>query len=107
VARRLYHPQVRRCGPRWSNWRRRHRITIGPLFWHAFFLAHKTSRFLGNIRDAFKKHPDLPNLLLDDFFAKAITGCQESWRRVVAESALHGIPTPAFSTALAFYDGYR
>lgn len=65
------------------------------------------SVFLGNIRDAFKKNPELPNLLLDDFFAKAIIDCQESWRRVVSEAALHGIPTPAFSTALAFYDGYR
>ena len=65
------------------------------------------SAFLGNIRDAFKKNPDLTNLLLDDFFADAITRCQASWRRVVAKAVELGIPTPAFSTALAFYDGYR
>jgi len=65
------------------------------------------SVFLGNIRDAFKKNPDLSNLLLDDFFKKAIHKCQDSWRRVVSQGVLVGIPTPAFSTALAFYDGYR
>jgi 6-phosphogluconate dehydrogenase len=65
------------------------------------------SVFLGNIRDAFKKNPDLTNLLMDDFFADALARCQANWRKVVAQGALLGIPTPAFSTALAFYDGYR
>eukprot|EP00049_Salpingoeca_infusionum_P025283 m.18444 g.18444 ORF g.18444 m.18444 type:complete len:484 (-) comp7863_c1_seq1:163-1614(-) len=65
------------------------------------------SVFLGNIRDAFQKNPELPNLLLDDFFAEAIQRCQASWRKVVAQAVMLGIPTPAFSTALAFYDGYR
>lgn len=65
------------------------------------------SVFLGNIRDAFLKDPALPNLLLDDFFASAIMKCQDSWRKVVSEGALHGIPTPCFSTALSFFDGYR
>lgn len=65
------------------------------------------SVFLGNIKAAFDKKPDLSNLLLDDFFLKAIHDCQDSWRKVVAESVLLGVPTPAFSTALAFYDGFR
>ncbi|XP_052285791.1 6-phosphogluconate dehydrogenase, decarboxylating-like isoform X2 [Dreissena polymorpha] len=65
------------------------------------------SRFLGNIKHAFDKHPDLSNLLLDDFFKTEIQRCQAAWRNVVSTAVLHGIPTPAFSTALAFYDGYR
>eukprot|EP00794_Sanderia_malayensis_P015443 gene15443-17021_t len=65
------------------------------------------SRFLGNIKEAFEKKSDLTNLLLDDFFKTEINKCQESWRKVVASGAMLGVPTPAFSTALAFYDGYR
>jgi 6-phosphogluconate dehydrogenase len=65
------------------------------------------SAFLGNIRDAFQKNPELSNLLLDDFFASALERCQASWRKVVSQAVLLGIPTPCFSTALAFYDGYR
>jgi 6-phosphogluconate dehydrogenase len=65
------------------------------------------SRFLGKIRDAFAKDPGLRNLLVDDFFKQAIDRCQPSWRRVVARAAEMGIPLPAMSSALAFYDGYR
>jgi 6-phosphogluconate dehydrogenase len=65
------------------------------------------SAFLGEIKKAFDKHPKLSNLLLDPFFKKAIKDCQRSWRNVVAMAAKKGIPVPAFSTALAFYDGYR
>lgn len=65
------------------------------------------SRFLGNIKQAFVKNPDLANLLLDDFFKGEILKCQTGWRQVVSTAVLQGIPTPAFSTALAFYDGYR
>ena len=65
------------------------------------------SRFLGNIKDAFVKDPELSNLLLDEFFKKEIQKCQAGWRRVVSTAVTHGVPTPAFSTALAFYDGYR
>ncbi len=65
------------------------------------------SRFLGKIKEAFDKNPQLGNLLLDDFFHAAIDQAQDSWRRVVSHGALLGIPTPTFSTALAFYDGYR
>jgi len=65
------------------------------------------SRFLGNIKAAFDKNPALDNLLLDDFFRDAIHKCQASWRKVVSQAILQGVPTPCFSTALAFYDGYR
>jgi 6-phosphogluconate dehydrogenase len=65
------------------------------------------SRFLGKIRDAFAKDPELSNLLVDDFFKQAVARCQGSWRRVVARAARLGIPLPAMSSALAFYDGYR
>ncbi len=65
------------------------------------------SRFLGKIKEAFDKNKRLSNLMLDPFFRKAIKDCQRSWRNVVAMAAKKGIPTPAFSTALAFYDSYR
>ncbi|XP_013381376.1 6-phosphogluconate dehydrogenase, decarboxylating isoform X1 [Lingula anatina] len=65
------------------------------------------SVFLSNIKEAFDKNPDLVNLLLDDFFKTAIHNCQDSWRKVVSTAVTLGIPTPCFSTALAFYDGYR
>jgi 6-phosphogluconate dehydrogenase len=65
------------------------------------------SVFLGKIKEAFDKNSKLSNLLLDPFFKKAIRICQRSWRNVVAVAAKKGIPVPAFSTALAFYDGYR
>jgi 6-phosphogluconate dehydrogenase len=65
------------------------------------------SVFLGNIKAAFDKNPQLDNLLLDDFFRDAVEKCQASWRKVVATAVLAGVPTPCFSTALAFYDGYR
>ena len=65
------------------------------------------SVFLGKIKEAFDKNPKLTNLLLDPFFRKAIKASQRSWRNVVAVAAKKGIPVPAFSTALAFYDSYR
>src|SRR5271170_1457381 len=65
------------------------------------------SRFLGKIKEAYDKNPKLTNLLLDDFFRGEIKKCQAGWRQVVAAAAKKGIPVPAFSTALAFYDQYR
>ncbi|TRM61490.1 6-phosphogluconate dehydrogenase [Schizophyllum amplum] len=65
------------------------------------------SVFLSDISKAFLKKLDLESLLFDDFFNKAIENAQPGWRRVVAQAVLWGIPTPAFSTALAFFDGYR
>ena len=65
------------------------------------------SVFLGNIKAAFDKNPDLSNLLLDDFFSSALIKYQASWRKALVHAIEIGVPTPAFSTALAFYDGYR
>jgi len=65
------------------------------------------SVFLAEIKKAFDKNPDLTNLLLNPFFRKAIKGCQRSWRKVVSTAVRKGIPVPAFSTALAFFDGFR
>lgn len=65
------------------------------------------SRFLGKIKEAFDKKPNLTNLLLDQFFVQELGKTQEGWREVVAVSAKLGISIPCFSTALAFYDGYR
>lgn len=65
------------------------------------------SRFLNDIKKAYDKAQELQNLLLDDFFKKEVQNAEESWRRVVSTSFLHGIPIPCFSTALAFFDGYR
>jgi len=65
------------------------------------------SAFLGKIKDAFDKNPKLTNLLLDDYFRGEIKKAQKGWRAVVAMAAKKGIPVPAFSTALAFFDGYR
>ena len=65
------------------------------------------SRFLGKIKDAFDTNPTLSNLLLDDYFKGEIDKAQSGWRNIVATAALKGIPVPAFSTALAFYDQYR
>src|SRR2546430_11567484 len=65
------------------------------------------SVFLAKIKEAFDKNSKLTNLLLDPFFRKAIKDSQRSWRNVVAVAAKKGIPVPAFSTALAFYDSYR
>ena len=65
------------------------------------------SRFLGKIKEAFDKNPRLSNLLLDEYFRAEIAKCQMGWRNVVAQAALHGIPVPAFSTALSFFDSYR
>jgi 6-phosphogluconate dehydrogenase len=65
------------------------------------------SRFLGKIKEAFDKDPGLVNLMLDEYFRGELAQCQAGWRRVVATAALKGMPVPAFSTALAFYDSYR
>jgi 6-phosphogluconate dehydrogenase len=65
------------------------------------------SVFLGDIKAAFDKNPDLTNLLLDNFFSSALNKYQASWRKAIIHAIEIGVPTPAFSTALAFYDGYR
>jgi len=65
------------------------------------------SRFLGKIKEAFDKKPSLSNLLFDDYFRGEIKKSQKGWRNIVATAAKRGIPAPAFSTALAFFDSFR
>jgi 6-phosphogluconate dehydrogenase len=65
------------------------------------------SVFLGKIKEAYDRKPGLENLLLDKYFRGVIRKCQPSWRRVVAKAVQMGIPVPAFTTALSFFDGYR
>jgi 6-phosphogluconate dehydrogenase len=65
------------------------------------------SRFLGKIKEAFDKNPQLLNLLQEDFFSQTLNNYQASWRRGLVRAIESGVPTPAFSTALAFFDGYR
>jgi 6-phosphogluconate dehydrogenase len=65
------------------------------------------ARFLDRIREAYDDEPSLSNLMLADFFAQALAEAQDPWRRVVGRAAELGIPTPAFSSSLAYYDGYR
>jgi 6-phosphogluconate dehydrogenase len=75
------------------------------LVWRAGCIIR--SVFLGKINEAFCENPGLSNILLDRYFCDVIGGCQASWRRVVARAVEAGVPVPAFSSALAFYDGYR
>jgi 6-phosphogluconate dehydrogenase len=65
------------------------------------------SRFLGKIKEAFDKNKEIDNLLLDSFFSSALNQYQASWRKALIHAVELGVPTPAFSTALAFFDGYR
>ncbi|HUT61488.1 MAG TPA: decarboxylating NADP(+)-dependent phosphogluconate dehydrogenase [Phycisphaerae bacterium] len=65
------------------------------------------SQFLGRIKDAFERNPDLENLLLAPYFKQAVTDAQTAWRRVVTNAVNMGVPVPALATALAYYDGYR
>ena len=65
------------------------------------------SVFLGKIKEAFDADPNLTNLLLAPYFKEAVESAQSAWRRVVAIAVGLGIPVPAMSSALAFYDGYR
>ena len=65
------------------------------------------SRFLGKIKEAYDTHPRLPNLMLDGYFRRALRRSQKGWRNVIAIAAKRGIPVPAMSTALSFYDSYR
>lgn len=75
------------------------------LLWRGGCIIRAT--FLEKIHAAFQKNPALANLLVDDFFGQAVASCAKAWRQVVAQAVLSGVPVPAFSSALAYYDGYR
>ncbi len=83
------------------------RLNIGgiALMWRGGCIIR--SRFLARIKDAYDRNPELKNLLLDGFFADALNNYQASWRKALVHAIELGVPTPAFSTALAFFDGYR
>lgn len=65
------------------------------------------ARFLNRITEAYEREPDLPLLLADPYFSSSVASGLRSWRRVVAQAALHGVPAPAFSSSLAYYDAVR
>ena len=65
------------------------------------------SMFLGKIKEAFDNNPKLANLLLDPFFSEKVMNAQDGWRNVVASAVTNGIPAPALTTALEYFDGYR
>lgn len=75
------------------------------LMWRGGCIIRST--FLGKIKDAFDADKGLDNLMLSPFFAQKLAASQDSWRRVVSECALSGIPAPALSSALAYFDGMR
>ena len=74
------------------------------LMWRGGCIIRST--FLGKIKDAYDKDPELSNLLLDPYFKSLIQSLVPAWRKVVANAALCGIPTPAFASALSYFDGY-
>ena len=65
------------------------------------------SSFLGNIKEAFDKNPELSNLLLDDYFRTTVEAAQAGWRRVAAAAIVNGIPSPTISSALTYFDCFR
>ena len=65
------------------------------------------ARFLQKITEAYRRDPKLVNLMLDPYFKRALASGQDAWREVVGLAAKHGVPAPAFSSALAYFDGYR
>jgi 6-phosphogluconate dehydrogenase len=65
------------------------------------------ARFLNRIREAYDENPELPTLLVAPYFADAVRDGVDAWRRVVSQAALAGVPTPAFASSLAYYDGLR
>jgi 6-phosphogluconate dehydrogenase len=75
------------------------------LVWRAGCIIR--SAFLDKIKAAFDRNADLSNLLLDPYFSGVMERCQSSWRKVASKALEAGVPVPAFTTALAFYDGYR
>jgi 6-phosphogluconate dehydrogenase len=95
--------QLMRAAAKEYNWR----LNNGgiALMWRGGCIIR--SVFLGKIKEAFDENPGLVNLLLSPFFKKAVESAQPSWRRVVAAAVEMGIPIPAISSALAYYDGYR
>ena len=66
-----------------------------------------SSVFLDRVKEAFQKDAQLKSLLMDDYFCKKLAESHSSWRRAITTAINYGVPVPAFSSALAYYDGYR
>lgn len=92
-----------RAGAKEYNWN----INLGAVskIWRGGCIIR--AQFLNRIADAYGKNENLLSLLFDDYFAKAIDSSLASWRNVVANSSLAGIPNPAFASSLSYYDGLR
>jgi 6-phosphogluconate dehydrogenase len=65
------------------------------------------ARFLNRITESYGDHPDLVNLLMAPYFQEAVASAQDAWRKVIVAAVEQGIAVPAFSSSLAYYDGYR
>ena len=85
------------------GWRLRHADVA--LMWRGGCIIR--SRFLDSIRHAFEAAPDLENLMLDDFFARSLRAAEPGWRRTARLGIERGVPVPAITSALAYYDAYR
>lgn len=92
-----------RAGAKEFNWE----IKLGDVakIWRGGCIIR--AQFLNRITDAYRNNPQLLSLLFDDYFLKAIDASLSAWREVVAMAALSGIPAPAFSSSLSYYDGLR
>jgi 6-phosphogluconate dehydrogenase len=75
------------------------------LMWRGGCIIRST--FLGNIKEAYDNNPELENLALDSFFTEALKSAEAGWRKAVILAVEQGVPAPAFSSALAYFDGYR
>jgi len=75
------------------------------LMWRGGCIIRST--FLGNIKEAYNNNPELENLALDRFFSDALIAAEAGWRKAVILAVEHGIPAPAFASALSYFDGYR
>src|SRR5947209_3814668 len=75
------------------------------MIWHSGCIIRTT--FIQRIKQAFDNNPELPNLLLDPYFKDILERTQANWRTVISQAALAGIPVPAFSASLAYFDSYR
>ena len=95
--------QLLRAAAQEYNWK----LNFGEiaLMWRGGCIIR--ARFLDAIKQAFTARPDLPNLLLDLFFTEALSKAQQAWRNVIKTAVDLGIPAPAMSTALTYYDSYR
>ncbi len=95
--------QLLQAASRKYNWN----LNVGriALLWRAGCTIR--AQLLDKIKEAYDKEPELPNLILDPYFKSAIDANQDGWRKVVAKAVESGIPLPALSSALAYYDSYR